>query len=499
MAATPAPEQADSPAAVLAAAQAEQATAYRAEVRILELALDWAVMHEPDPTDDLGFESAVLIAGEGTPEVGEFCAHELAVALHISTDSGSSLIAEALELAYRLPRVWARVKAGDLPPWRARRIADRTICLPPEGADYVDRHVAPFAHRMGIGQVDRLVEEALVRFDPEKAEARRLAAADNRHVTLYTDQTDFDGTAHLDADLDLADALDLDAALSERAARLADLGCEDSLDVRRAHALGELARRTDPTLPLPGREVVLNVHVSDHAITSGDDTHLARVENTRSFVSVDQVRTWCGTPGTTITVRPVLDLNEHLSGAAYETPARLVELSALVDETCVFPWCTRPARRTDCDHVIPHAAGGTTCSCNIARLCRRHHRLKTHPGTTWCSSAAATCGPARTVTSSCGIARAHSTSPPPMPADGRSTRVTSGSSRTRSHHAPHPATGGVVGAISCAPRTPNRSPDIHDELSPPCTPSRDRSGRGTSEFDSRCAPGSWRFRPRSEP
>ena len=332
MAATPAPEQADSPAAVLAAAQAEQATAYRAEVRILELALDWAVMHEPDPTDDLGFESAVLIAGEGTPEVGEFCAHELAVALHISTDSGSSLIAEALELAYRLPRVWARVKAGDLPPWRARRIADRTICLPPEGADYVDRHVAPFAHRMGIGQVDRLGEEALVRFDPEKAEARRLAAADNRHVTLYTDQTDFDGTAHLDADLDLADALDLDAALSEGAARLADLGCEDSLDVRRAHALGELARGTDPTLPLPGREVVLNVHVSDHAITSGDDTHLARVENTRSFVSVDQVRTWCGTPGTTITVRPVLDLNEHLSGAAYETPARLVELSALVDD-----------------------------------------------------------------------------------------------------------------------------------------------------------------------
>ena len=107
------------------------------------------------------------------------------------------------------------------------------------------------------------------------------------------------------------------------------------------------------------------------------------MENTRSFVSVDQVRTWCGTPGTTITVRPVLDLNEHLSGTAYETPDRLVEQSALVDETCVFPWCTRPARRTDCDHVIPHAEGGTTCSCNIARLCRRHHRLKTHTAWTY--------------------------------------------------------------------------------------------------------------------
>jgi hypothetical protein len=105
------------------------------------------------------------------------------------------------------------------------------------------------------------------------------------------------------------------------------------------------------------------------------------VENTHGFVSVDQVRTWCGTPGTTITIKPVLDLNEHLSGTAYETPDRLVEQCALVDDTCVFPWCTRPARRTDCDHVIPHGDGGPTCSCNIARLCRRHHRLRTH--TAW--------------------------------------------------------------------------------------------------------------------
>jgi hypothetical protein len=385
MAATPAPEQqADSANAVLTAVREARAAADREEVRILELALDWAAMHEPDPTDPLGFESTVLIAGEGTPEVGEFCVHEFAVALHISTDAGSSLIAEALELAHRLPRVWAKVKAGDLPPWRARRIADRTICLPVEGAEYVDRHVAPFAYRVGIAQLDRLVEEALVRFDPEQAEERRLAAADNRHVTIYAGMVDFDGTVHVDADLDLADALDLDAALSNGAARLAELGCTDSLDVRRAHALGELARRTDPTLPLPGREVVLNVHVTDTSLndSDGDDgAHLARVENTRSFVSADQVRSWCGKPGTTITVRPVLDLNEHLSGTAYETPARLVEQSALVDETCVFPWCTRPARRTDCDHVIPHADGGPTCSCNIARLCRRHHRLKTH--TTW--------------------------------------------------------------------------------------------------------------------
>jgi hypothetical protein len=110
-------------------------------------------------------------------------------------------------------------------------------------------------------------------------------------------------------------------------------------------------------------------------------THLARVDNTRSFVDADQVRAWCATPGTTITVRPVLDLADHLSSTAYETPDRLAEQATHVDGSCVFPWCTRPARSDDCDHVVPHAEGGPTCSCNIARLCRRHHRLKTH--TAW--------------------------------------------------------------------------------------------------------------------
>ena len=51
----------------------------------------------------------------------------------------------------------------------------------------------------------------------------------------------------------------------------------------------------------------------------------------------------------------------------------------LRDRTCVFPWCTRPARTAcDHDHAIPRAMGGSTCTCNIAALCRHHHRLKTH-------------------------------------------------------------------------------------------------------------------------
>ena len=100
--------------------------------------------------------------------------------------------------------------------------------------------------------------------------------------------------------------------------------------------------------------------------------------NTRSFVDADQVRTWCRAPGVQVTVKPVLDLTEHLHVDQYQVPDRLADQAAERDLRCVFPWCTRPAEKCDLDHVIPYAEGGPTASDNLGPLCRRHHRLKTH-------------------------------------------------------------------------------------------------------------------------
>ncbi len=193
--------------------------------------------------------------------------------------------------------------------------------------------------------------------------------------------------------------MDFEAAIIRGAASLAAAGSEAPLDVRRAQAVGELARRDlaldlsavveerapasvskpQPTKP---RQVVLYVHLSEAAIrgTTAEGIDLARVENRRQGVTADQVRVWCANPDTHVVVKPVIDLAEHISVNAYEVPDRLAEQAQLRDGTCVFPWCTRPARACDCDHVIPHSRGGPTCSCNTAPLCRRHHRLKTHAG-----------------------------------------------------------------------------------------------------------------------
>ena len=79
---------------------------------------------------------------------------------------------------------------------------------------------------------------------PAEAEARRLEQADGRYFTVESRQVNsFDGTLAVHGELDLADALELEDAIQPVAAQLKELGSEESFDVRRSMAVGELARR----------------------------------------------------------------------------------------------------------------------------------------------------------------------------------------------------------------------------------------------------------------
>jgi hypothetical protein len=117
--ATTAALETDTPVDVLAAMRDSRAVADREEAKILDLAATWASMHSPDPLPredgaPMFGDRLVRIAGEGAPEVLELCVAEVAAVLHISTEAGRNLLAEAVELRHRLPRVWARVHAGEL-------------------------------------------------------------------------------------------------------------------------------------------------------------------------------------------------------------------------------------------------------------------------------------------------------------------------------------------------------------------------------------------------
>ena len=187
----------------------------RAEVEKAELTIEWALLNEADPAACVGFfaDKALAVAGEGAPLVSEFALMEYAAALGISTDAGFAQVARVLELRYRLPRLWGRVLAGKVSLWRAGRVAEQTTSLPVAGAASVDQHLAPVAHSCSWAQIDRTVEAAMVRFDPEAAEAKRRRR--RRGATSMSSSTRSPSTAPstIDAEVDLADALDLEDAL----------------------------------------------------------------------------------------------------------------------------------------------------------------------------------------------------------------------------------------------------------------------------------------------
>jgi hypothetical protein len=219
-------------------------------------------------------QTELALAGDGAPRVAELAVPEFAASVGLSTESGKHYLGEAVELRFRLPALWGRVCSGDLPAWKARRVARETIRLSPEAAAFVDTHVAPVAHTVSPAQLDRVVAEAVGRFMPEEVERLAAESWDKRRVTLHDQLVSFTGTMHLEADLDLADALDFDAAVAAGAALRADLGSTEPLDGRRAQAVGVLPRGQlllELDGPTPGRrpkprQVLIHVHLSEAAV-----------------------------------------------------------------------------------------------------------------------------------------------------------------------------------------------------------------------------------------
>ncbi|WP_210440250.1 HNH endonuclease signature motif containing protein [Nocardioides xinjiangensis] len=391
--------------------------------RQLDLAAQWADLHPPESihhaatfSDDgrWGRELEIPIAGEGCPMVAEFSIAELGASLGTSTTAAKRLVGHALELRHRLPRLWAQVQSGRVPAWRARAVAEATIhttpALTPEAAAYVDSQVAAVASRIGPAQLDRLVAETIERYDldavdPSTDPEDGYLHVDPSHATLHSDDVHYAGMMRFEAELDIADALDLDRALARGAETLKGFGSEAPLDARRSAALGDLARtqtaldlfahgaavagttKTADGLPV-AREVVLHAHFD--ATTVGTDTVFettGRLEERQRLVLLAQVQDWCADTRTKVTIAPVVDVNAHLAAPGYDIPARLREQVVLRDQTCVFPHCSRPARSCDIDHVMAYdpdaeAEGrpqpGPTQTDNLTALCRSHHRLKTH-------------------------------------------------------------------------------------------------------------------------
>jgi hypothetical protein len=415
--------------ALLSGLAADQREVDAAEARKLRRITDWADLHRADAAES--FADEALLPGHGDHSmpilmsgvpVDEFCLAELATALRCSHGAARARTEEALEVRERLPRLWDKVHIGALPAWKALAVAKETLSLSDDAADHVDRHLAPFARSLTVGRIKNLVAAAILRFDPDRAAADAAAASDARGVwfdfehgaaELPTTDARPDGTARFEGVGDVPAVLAFRDALTSKARELAILGDESSADVRMSKAIGiladpqyaldltatvEAAVAEEPTDEAPPRRrphrarsplgIERPIHVHLHTSTQTARIGASGLPQAASPISREAVEQWVRdlAPGAVVKVTPVVDLNHHHAVDAYEAPDFV---RALVDErdgTCVFPFCTNRGRY-DLDHideyVDPDDGGppGQTGNRSLGKLCRYHHRAKTH--TTW--------------------------------------------------------------------------------------------------------------------
>jgi hypothetical protein len=393
------------PTEVIDRVRAARRTAQAAAVEELEMALEWARLH-PCPAQetpahwgeaDLHGEGLVPLAGPGAPWVAEFAPVDLAAALGMTQDAGRQLIADALELAYRLPKLWARAVAGAVPVWRARLIARETTDLSVEAALFADRLIAATPRRINQVNAARLVQEARLYFDPDRAIADEEEALAKRGVWLRHG-ADSPATTDVTMTLDTPDALLLDQTVARIAGDLKDLGDTETLDVRRARAVGILADPQHALDLLSGHDnltpshrggttnLYLHLTPADLAVDLTGGAGAASIEKLGAATTrllTDWFTRFAAT-GTKITIRPVLDLNSQEAVDQHDPPEAMRETVLLRDAHCVFPGCGRDSRACDLDHIteyFPMEDGGPpgqTRPANLAPLCRTHHRVKTH-------------------------------------------------------------------------------------------------------------------------
>lgn len=393
-------------------------------------AVEWAKLNPNYPPPD-GFpeydEDQWLfdqITAAGALSFDASTASTFAIRAGLSEYSAKKLIRESVMLVHFLPLVWARVLAGKQDVWRARLLAGDCYGLSLEAVKFVDEHMSARNVRITATSRERIIDEARSRHMPEEAAHAVAEARNRRGVEIFSHTNDL-GVMQLHGELDYPDATALDVALAHGARVLKEAGCDAPLGTRRAWALGDLARMamggeslytiTDPLTgehsahrprwngrgaPVPSVKLFIHLPSSEFftptpgSITgdSGSGSGSFGVVqgsdlSGQHIIDTGTVRNWFTRSSQAngyvpqIFVRPVINLNAEAHTGAYEPTEGMREQVHLTTDECIFPFCTRSAHRCDVDHTTPwreDGSGGATCTCNLAPLCRTHHRVKTH-------------------------------------------------------------------------------------------------------------------------
>ena len=213
-----------------------------AECRMLQLACAWADAHYLDSGSEEYqplIQRACAWGGEGTPEVSEYCAAELGALQGTGMMAARALIADALDLRYRLPRLWGRVLTGGVRAWQARKIAEQTRVLSWDACADVDHALSDLVGMMPWPRFATILSATILEADPALAAERAERARTTQDVFSFDSE---DGLKTIVAKAAAGDAIWFLATVNRIAEILAVRGDTNPIGARRARAVGILAR-----------------------------------------------------------------------------------------------------------------------------------------------------------------------------------------------------------------------------------------------------------------
>ncbi len=351
----------------------------------------------------------------------EFAPDEVALALGWTRAVAGMRLSLALTLTDRLPATLAALERGEVDLRRVQKLAELTDPLPAAVARAVEAAVLPQAKEQNTSELARAARKAIARLDPDGAQARHEDRKQDRRVVLYPMD---DAMAELRAYLPAADATRVYRKVDQAAHAATAPGDGRTMDQRRADALTDLI--LNPTANTS------STTTSTGSSTGGGGTSSIGGGSTGgggSGTCGGGNGTCGGGSGTcgggrngvlvqvTMPATMLMGLTEHgaelagygpipapvarelaadgtwrrlltdpVSGhlldygrTTYRPPAALADFIRARDRHCIFPGCMRAATTCDIDHRKPYPEGATS-ACNLACLCRHHHRLKHEAG-----------------------------------------------------------------------------------------------------------------------
>ncbi|MEV4263835.1 hypothetical protein [Kribbella sp. NPDC049584] len=235
-----------STAELLESAAEHRALANQADARLLQHAQIYADRFHPSACGVRpgrraadGRERAVMLGGDGCPEIAEFAIAEFGVMLAVSPMVARGLLGEALALRHRFPFTWARVLAGDATPWKARRLVAYCVKLSEGAARYVDKRVAPLIDAITPYRLDTIIRAAKFHADPDLARDEAAEAARERGV--FVGRSDHHGNKTIYAKAPAGAVIRHDATIAAIAEALKTFGDTRQVQHRRADAIGIIA------------------------------------------------------------------------------------------------------------------------------------------------------------------------------------------------------------------------------------------------------------------